>query len=67
MSLTEQDVLQEASFLIRFNIADDLETVKVDPCISTLLMLCSGCISSVQYKAILRIRIGSLCTGKGKC
>jgi len=27
MSVTEQNVLQEASFLIRFNITDDLETV----------------------------------------
>jgi hypothetical protein len=67
MNLTEQDALQETSFLIIFNITDDLETVKIDPCNSTLVMLCSGCILSVQYEAILWIRIGSLYTGKGKC
>jgi hypothetical protein len=67
MNVTGQDALQETSFLIRFNITDDLETVKIDPCNSTLVMLCSGCISSLQYEAILWIRIGSLYTGKGKC
>jgi hypothetical protein len=67
MSLTERDALQEASFLIRFNITDDLETVKIDPCNSTILMLCSSYVCSMQYAAILWIRIGSLYTGKGKC
>jgi len=54
MSQTEHDALQNASYLIRFNITDDLETDKMDPCNCTLIMLHSGCISSKQYEAILK-------------